>query len=136
VIAEGELVSIQCTMHGRHANTFVAYDEQAQVKEAFPPTGRRFASTQTHWFRLADGMVIEHRANRDDMGTAVQLGWVPPTPRYLPRMALAKWRARRPNRAGSVSVNPIASGLNRRGRTPRRARLRSPCASITTVVQL
>jgi predicted ester cyclase len=95
VIAEGELVSIYCTMHGRHVNTFVGYDEKASVKDAFPPTGRRFASTQTHWCRVADGKVIEHWANRDDMATALQLGWVPPTPLYLLRMAVAKWRARR-----------------------------------------
>ena len=90
VIAEGDLVSIHCTMHGRHVNTFVGYDEKASVKDAFPPTGRRFASTQSHWCRVADGKVIEHWANRDDLGTALQLGWAPPTPLYLLRMAVAK----------------------------------------------
>jgi hypothetical protein len=44
---------------------------------------------------VADGKVIEHWANRDDIGTAVQLGWVPPSPLYLLRSAVAKWRARR-----------------------------------------
>jgi hypothetical protein len=39
--------------------------------------------------------VIEHWANRDDIGTATQLGWVPPSPAYLVRMALATRRARR-----------------------------------------
>jgi hypothetical protein len=95
VIAEGELVSIYCTMHGRHVNTLVWYDEKALVKDAFPPTGQCFASTQTHWFRVADGKVIEHWANRDDMGTALQFGWVPPTPVYLLRMMIARWRVRR-----------------------------------------
>jgi hypothetical protein len=42
--------------------------------------------------------MIEHWANRDDLGTAEQAGWVPPTPLYLLRMALAKRRARRANR--------------------------------------
>ena len=46
---------------------------------------------------MADGQAIEHWANRDDLGTAAQLGWVPPTPRYLLRMALAKRRAQREN---------------------------------------
>ncbi len=95
VVAEGDLVAVHCTMSGRHVRTFVGYDEQAQVKEAFPPTGKRFASTQTHWLRIADGRVIEHWANRDDLGTAFQLGWVPPTPWYLIRSLLAKRRARR-----------------------------------------
>ena len=48
-----------------------------------------------HWFRVADGKVIEHWANRDDLGTAMQLGWTPPSPLYLVRMLLATRRARR-----------------------------------------
>ena len=55
---------------------------------------RRSRATQTHWLRVADGQVIEHWANRDDLGTALQLGWVPPTPLYLARAALAKRKAR------------------------------------------
>ena len=95
VVAEGDLVVVHCTMSGRHVKPFVGYDEAAHVADAFPPTGKRFATTQTHWLRIADDQVIEHWANRDDLGTAQQLGWVPPTPRYLVRMALAKRRARR-----------------------------------------
>jgi predicted ester cyclase len=95
VIAEDDLVVIHCTMSGRHVNPFVAYSRDGSVDAAFPPTGERFATTQTHWLRIADGKAIEHWANRDDLGTAKQLGWVPPTPRYLLRMALAKRRARR-----------------------------------------
>jgi len=95
VVAERDLVVVHCTMSGRQTGVFVAYDENAEVKEAFPPTGRTFATTQTHWIRVQDGMFAEHWANRDDLGTAEQLGWVPPTPRYLVRMALAKRRARR-----------------------------------------
>jgi predicted ester cyclase len=93
VVAEGDLAVVHCTMSGRHVRPFAGYDEQARVKEVFPPTGRRFATTQTHWLRVADGKVIEHWANRDDLGTAFQLGWVPPTPLYLLRSALAKRRA-------------------------------------------
>ena len=95
VVVEGDLVVVHCTMSGRHVNPFVAYSRDGSVDEAFPPTGERFATTQTHWLRIADGKAIEHWANRDDLGTAKQLGWVPPTPRYLLRMALAKRRARR-----------------------------------------
>jgi len=54
-----------------------------------------FATTQTHWLRIADGKVIEHWANRDDMGTSMQLGWGPPSPVYIVRMAPALRRARR-----------------------------------------
>lgn len=95
VVAEGDLVVLRATMSGRHVRTFVGYGPDARPSEAFPPTGKRFATTQTHWFRMADGKVIEHWANRDDLGTAVQLGWTPPSPLYLARMLLALRRARR-----------------------------------------
>jgi len=95
VVAQDDLVVVHCTMSGRHVGPFVAYDEHGDVKEVFPPTGKTFATTQTHWLRVADGMLIEHWANRDDLGIAEQLGWIPPSPLYLARMALAKWRAKR-----------------------------------------
>jgi predicted ester cyclase len=92
-VAEGDLVVIHNTMTGRHGNDFVSYRPDASVDQVFPATGRRFASTQTHWLRIADDMVVEHWANRDDMATALQLGWIPPSPRYLWRMAIARRRA-------------------------------------------
>jgi len=82
-------------MSGRHVRTFVSYDPDGGVADAFPPTGARFAVTQSHWLRIEDGMVIEHWANRDDLGMGRQLRWVPPAPRYLVRMALEKRAARR-----------------------------------------
>ena len=93
VVVQGDLAVVHCTMTGRHARTFVAFDEEARVTDAFPATGKRFAVTQTHWIRVAGGMLTEHWANRDDLGMAMQLGWAPPSPRYLLRMALAKRRA-------------------------------------------
>ncbi|MFG1990015.1 ester cyclase [Actinoplanes sp. NPDC048988] len=94
-LASGDLVVVHCTMSGRQVGPFVTYDEQGRVAQAFPPTGRRMAVTQTHWLRMCDGLVVEHWANRDDLGQGVQLGWVPPTPVYLWRMARARRRAAR-----------------------------------------
>lgn len=91
VIADGNLVAINSTMSGRHVAPFAVYTPAGAVDTVFPPTGRTFAITQSHWFRLEDGMVVEHWANRDDLGQAKQLGWVPPTPAYLFRT----WRAKR-----------------------------------------
>jgi catechol 2,3-dioxygenase-like lactoylglutathione lyase family enzyme len=65
-----------------------------QLAARLTALGEPHAATHTHWFRLADGKIIEHWANRDDLATAQQAGWVPPSPRYLVRMALAKRRAR------------------------------------------
>jgi predicted ester cyclase len=95
IVQEGDLVVVHCTMSGRQTGTFVAYGPDARPKQAFPATGKTFATTQTHWFRIVDGLVIEHWANRDDLGTAAQLGWVPPSPGYLIRMRLALRKASR-----------------------------------------
>jgi predicted ester cyclase len=95
VVAADGLVAVNSTMNGRQVAPFVVYNEDGEVDTAFPPTGRMFAATQSHWFRVEDGKVIEHWANRDDLGQAKQLGWVPPTPIYLLKMARAKSRAKR-----------------------------------------
>ena len=99
VVVDGDLVVSHVTMSGRHARPFVAYNEAGDVDEVFPPTDRRFATTQTHWLRFSGDQVIDHWANRDDLGTAKQLAWVPPSPVYLIRMAIAKRRAKRASAA-------------------------------------
>jgi predicted ester cyclase len=95
VVHQGDLVVVHCTMSGRQTGTMIFYGPDGRPAQAFPPTGRRFATTQTHWLRIADDRVIEHWANRDDSGTGAQLGWTPPSPRYLLRMVRATRRARR-----------------------------------------
>jgi predicted ester cyclase len=95
VVADGNLVAINSTMSGRHVAPFAVYTPEGEVDTVFPPTGKTFAITQSHWVRIEDGQVVEHWANRDDLGQAKQLGWVPPTPAYLIRMARAKSRAKR-----------------------------------------
>ncbi|MFE1593425.1 ester cyclase [Nocardia sp. NPDC058705] len=100
VVTEGDTVVAHTTMSGRQIGPFVAYDAEGAVAQAFPATGNRFAITQTHWIRVVDGMVVEHWANRDDLGMSVQLGWNPPTPRYLLRMRRATKQARRAEAAG------------------------------------
>jgi steroid delta-isomerase-like uncharacterized protein len=45
-----------------------------------PPTGRRFKVQNIHWWTLKDGLIVEHRANRDDVGMMQQLGLLPTSP--------------------------------------------------------
>jgi predicted ester cyclase len=94
-LTDGELVVVSSTMNGEHAQPWAVYTESGEIDTVFPPTHRSFAMTQSHWFRMQDGVIIEHWANRDDLGMARQLGWVPPSPAFLLRMALAKRKARR-----------------------------------------
>lgn len=79
VAHDGDLVAIHATMSGRQTGPFVSYGPDGTVLASFAPTGRTFAVTQSHWFRVKDGQVTEHWANRDDLGMGAQLGWGPPT---------------------------------------------------------
>ncbi len=90
---EGNVVTVNSTMNGRHVAPMSFYTATGDIDTVFPPTGKAFAITQSHWFRCEDGKIIEHWANRDDLGQAKQLGWLPPSPAYLVRMAWAKHRA-------------------------------------------
>jgi predicted ester cyclase len=76
LVAEGDWVVAHTTMSGRQVGPFVTYTPDGKVGRVFAATGRSFAATQTHWFRIADGQLIEHHANRDDMSQAMQLGWM------------------------------------------------------------
>lgn len=95
VLVEDDVVVTDGTMSGRHTGSLVVYDEDGAVERAFAPTGRRFEVHHAHFLRMRDGMVVEHWAVRDDQAMAMQLGWVPPSPAYLLRCALATARARR-----------------------------------------
>src|SRR3712207_2363753 len=79
VVAEGDLVVMHVTMSGRHTGTFVGYGADARPSQAFPPTGKKFATTQTHWFRVADGKVIEHWARSEErrVGKECRSRWSP-----------------------------------------------------------
>jgi len=94
-VAHGDLVAVDSTMNGTHAAPWVVYTDAGDIETVFPPTGRPFSGTQSHWFLLEQGRIREHWANRDDLGMAKQLGWIPPTPLYLIRMGAARRRVRR-----------------------------------------
>jgi len=95
LVSDGELVVARVTMSGRHTRPFAVYSPDGTLDQVFAPTGRRFQVGQMHMFRVRDGMLADHWANRDDLGQARQLGWVPPTPMFLLRGALLKRRLRR-----------------------------------------
>lgn len=94
IVAEGDLIVAHVTMSGRQTGDVAIYAENGTVERVFPALGRGFAVSHTHWMRMRHGLVIEHWANRDDQGLAMQLGWIPPSPVYLLRCALATRKAR------------------------------------------
>ena len=67
LIGEGDLVVHHVTMHGTHRASTMPLLADVQV------TGRSAAWTFIHIWRVADGMLVEHWACRDDMGLLEQL---------------------------------------------------------------
>lgn len=67
MIAEGDLVAHRQTMRGTHRGEFFGIE----------PTGNKVTMTGSHFFRVADGKIIEHRANNDDLGMLRGLGAIP-----------------------------------------------------------
>jgi ketosteroid isomerase-like protein len=94
VVADGDRGMARVVMRGRQTGPFVVHDASGAVDRVFAPTGRSFEQTQMHLYRFRDGLVAEHWANRDDLGMAGQLGWIPPSPVFLLRGALLKRRLR------------------------------------------
>jgi predicted ester cyclase len=75
-VADGDLVAVHATMSGVHTGRYTKYPPDWTLLVDRPATGRAFATTQSHWLRVADGQIVEHWANRDDLGTATQLGFL------------------------------------------------------------
>ena len=42
-----------------------------------PPTGKTFQVEHIHWYTLKNGLIVDHRATRDDLGMMQQLGLLP-----------------------------------------------------------
>ena len=64
---DGGTVAVRGTCSGTHEGELWG----------IPPTGKRFAVQQSHWFRVVDGKVAKHWAVRDDLVMLRQLGVLP-----------------------------------------------------------
>ncbi|HET7899960.1 MAG TPA: ester cyclase [Candidatus Nanopelagicales bacterium] len=69
MVEEGDMVAVRVRAEGTN---------DGAINAAVPATGRRFSSWQSHWFRIEDGRLAEHWANREDLPTMLQLGLVSP----------------------------------------------------------
>jgi predicted ester cyclase len=67
LIGEGDLVAQHLTLHGTHRASTMPLLASATV------SGRPVAWTFIHIWRVADGLIVEHWACRDDMGLLEQL---------------------------------------------------------------
>jgi ketosteroid isomerase-like protein len=73
MVAEGEWVAVRTTCKGVHS-----VDPEIPVNggifKGVSPTMRSYTNQHMHLFRVVDGRLTEHWANRDDLGVATQLG--------------------------------------------------------------
>jgi len=67
LIGEGDLVAQHLTLHGTHRASTMP------LLAPITPSGRTGAWTFIHIWRVADGVIVEHWACRDDMGLVQQL---------------------------------------------------------------
>ena len=74
--AAGEVVVVRFRVSGTHRGVGTMPLNGMPVGVA--PTGKRFEVTHMHWHTLRDGKIVEHYANRDDLGMLRQLGLLPP----------------------------------------------------------
>ncbi len=68
IVSEGDIVAVRVLGEGTNLG---------KLNGVMPPTGKRFSSRQSHWFRVENGKLAEHWATRDDLTVMLQLGVVP-----------------------------------------------------------
>jgi ketosteroid isomerase-like protein len=73
MVAEGEWVAVRTTCDGVHSAQ-PKIPVNSGIFMGLEPTGRSYSAQHMHMFRVVDGKLAEHWANRDDLGAAVQIG--------------------------------------------------------------
>jgi steroid delta-isomerase-like uncharacterized protein len=67
MVADGDAVAVRYTMTGTHRGDFAG----------IPPTGNAVVAQSMAFYRLADGQIVEERAQLDMLGILQQLGAAP-----------------------------------------------------------
>jgi predicted ester cyclase len=81
VVAVGDDVIALCIFSGTHKG-IGRLPVNGGLLVGVEPTGKHFAVQHIHWMTFANGLIVEHRANRDDIGMMVQLGLLPAPPPF------------------------------------------------------
>ncbi len=73
IVAEGDWVACRAIVAGKHNSkprTLVG----SGIYSLAEPAGQTYTLQHMHLFKIVDGQIVEHWANRDDLGAARQLG--------------------------------------------------------------
>jgi predicted ester cyclase len=77
LLAEGDTVVVRSRVSGTHLGVGQRPINGGMLV-GVKPTGKRFEVSHIHWYRVRNGKIAEHHANRDDIGMMRQLGLLPP----------------------------------------------------------
>ena len=80
IAAEADSVVVRLNISGTHLGIGRLPVNGGMLVDV-PPTGRSFAVQHIHWYKLRGGEIVDHYANRDDLGMMQQLGLLP-TPEF------------------------------------------------------
>jgi predicted ester cyclase len=73
IIAEGDWVACRTIVSGKHDKQ-PAIPVGSGVYSVTKPTGAPYTIQHIHMFKIVGGEIVEHWANRDDLGAARQMG--------------------------------------------------------------
>ena len=78
MIAKGDAVVVRCKVSGTHRGVG-KLPLNGGMLVGVAPTQKHFEVQHIHWYKVREGKIVEHTANRDDIGMMRQLGLLPPT---------------------------------------------------------
>jgi predicted ester cyclase len=73
MVGEGDWVACRAIVKGKHDSKPDA-PVGGGIYSLAPPSGQEYSIQHIHLFKVVDGQIVEHWANRDDLGAARQLG--------------------------------------------------------------
>jgi steroid delta-isomerase-like uncharacterized protein len=79
MVAEDDTVVVRVRWSGTHRGVSQRR-LMGGLLTGVPPTGKSFVVQHMHWYVLKDGLIVDHWANRDDLGMLQQLGLLPTQP--------------------------------------------------------
>lgn len=75
IVEAGDSVIVRTKVRGTHLGTG-EIPVNGGMLVGVEPTGKSFEVQHIHWYKLRDGQICEHYANRDDLAMMQQLGLI------------------------------------------------------------
>jgi predicted ester cyclase len=76
ILAEKDSVVVRLNVSGTHRG-IGRFPVNGGMLVGVEPTGKSFEAQHIHWYKMRDGEIVDHYANRDDLEMMRQLGLLP-----------------------------------------------------------